>query len=155
MAAKGKKTPSTGGSGDHDHDVGYGKPPKRTQFKPGKSGNRRGRPKGTKNLRTDLEEELNENIVVHEGDQARRMSKQRAVVKALVNRTLKGDARAASSLLSTMMKLIDTGTAAEPEEPEELHADDLEILEAYRQRILRAASQERSPRRRSNRQKSS
>jgi hypothetical protein len=149
MATKGK-TPPTGGA---ENDVGYGKPPQRTQFKRGKSGNPRGRPKGTKNLKTDLQEELAEKILVQEGDQARRMSKQRAVVKALVNRTLKGDARAASSLLSTMMKLIETGTAAEPEEREELHADDLEILEAYRQRILRADSQKRSRRSRSNKQK--
>jgi Family of unknown function (DUF5681) len=31
-----------------DYDVGYGKPPKTTQFQPGQSGNRRGRPKGAK-----------------------------------------------------------------------------------------------------------
>jgi len=151
MAIKGK-TPPKGGA---ENGVGYGKPPQRTQFKRGKSGNPRGRPKGTKNLKTDLQEELAEKILVQEGDQARRMSKQRAVVKALVNRTLKGDTRAANSLLSTMMKLIDTGTAAEPEEPEELHADDLEILEAYRQRILRAASQDRRRRSRSNKKKGS
>ncbi len=46
---------STGG-----YDVGYRKPPKHTRFKPGQSGNPRGRPKGTKNLKTDLIEELGE-----------------------------------------------------------------------------------------------
>jgi hypothetical protein len=51
MAAK-KTPPAKGDSGDYQ--VGYGKPPKHTQFKPGKSGNPQGRPKGTKNLKTDL-----------------------------------------------------------------------------------------------------
>lgn len=32
-----------------DNDVGYAKPPKHTRFKPGQSGNPRGRPKGAKN----------------------------------------------------------------------------------------------------------
>jgi hypothetical protein len=79
MAANGKP-PAKGGSGGYP--VGYGKPPKHTQFKPGKSGNPQGRPKGTKNLKTDLAEELCEKILVHEGGQARKLSKQRALVKA-------------------------------------------------------------------------
>ena len=44
------------------YEVGYGKPPKHTRFQPGQSGNPRGRPKGTKNLKTDLEEELSERV---------------------------------------------------------------------------------------------
>ena len=53
---------------DHDYEVGYGKPPKAGRFKPGQSGNPRGRPKGTLNLKTDLQQELAERISVREGD---------------------------------------------------------------------------------------
>ena len=37
--------------GGRAHEVGYGKPPKARQFKPGQSGNPKGRPKGSRNTR--------------------------------------------------------------------------------------------------------
>ena len=119
-----------------DYEVGYGKPPRHTRFQPGRSGNRRGRPKGTKNLKTDLMEELGEKIVVREGEQSQRVSKQRAVVKSLVARTLKGDGRAASLLTSMMIRLLDTGEGS-PEVAEPLHDDEREILRDFEDRVRR------------------
>ena len=53
-----------------EQQVGYGNPPKGSRFKKGQSGNRRGRPKGSKNLKTDLTEELQTEIKVREGPRA-------------------------------------------------------------------------------------
>jgi hypothetical protein len=92
-----------------DYDVGYGKPPKHSRFRKGKSGNPSGRPRGTKNLRTDLIEELAEKISVREGDRPTTISKQRAYIKTLVARSLKGDARAATILMNLMLRVFDLG----------------------------------------------
>ncbi len=132
--AEGKQPADQASTGDYE--VGYRKPPKRTRFQPGQSGNPRGRPKGTKNLKTDLMEELGEKIVIREGDQSRRVSKQRAVVKTLVTRTLKGDARAASLLMSMMLRLLETGEGA-PAVVEPLLDDEHDILGAFEERVKR------------------
>ena len=51
--------PPSGGS----HEIGYAKPPVATRFKPGKSGNPRGRPKGSKTQLPHLNEERLKDIV--------------------------------------------------------------------------------------------
>jgi Family of unknown function (DUF5681) len=58
-----------------DDKIGYGSPPKRTQFKPGQSGNPSGRPKGIRNFRTELLDELAESITIKEGDKDVTVSK--------------------------------------------------------------------------------
>jgi hypothetical protein len=128
--------PAASDAANKDYEVGFGKPPKRTQFKPGQSGNPRGRPKGTKNLKTDLTEELSERIVVREGEESRKVSKQRAVVKTLVAKTLKGDNRAGALLVSMMMRLLETGEGT-PDSEETLLEDEFEVMKAFEDRIRR------------------
>jgi hypothetical protein len=43
-----------------DYEVGYGRPPIHTRFKPGQSGNPAGRPKGAQNFATEIAAELKE-----------------------------------------------------------------------------------------------
>ena len=122
----------------NNNEVGYGKPPVESRFKPGQSGNPKGRPRGTKNLKTDLHEELQEKIVVREGDNTMRISKQRAIIKTLVAKTLKGDARAAYTLLNVMLRKleVDGGGEVEPE----LSADEAELLDgSVKELLLRKA----------------
>jgi len=47
-------------------EVGFGKPPRSTRFKPGQSGNPNGRPRGAKNFAVAIEQELAPRI--HDGD---------------------------------------------------------------------------------------
>ena len=92
-----------------DHEVGYRKPPLHTRFKKGQSGNPSGRPKDAKNLKTDLEEEMQEKIIVREGATRKEVSKQRAMIKALAAEAVQGDTRAATLLANLILKLLDTG----------------------------------------------
>ena len=77
-----------GTNGPGGYGVGYGRPPQHTRFKPGQSGNPKGRPKGTINLKTDLMEELSERISVSEGGKPKKLSKQRALLKSLVAKAI-------------------------------------------------------------------
>ena len=81
------------------YPIGYGKPPARTRFKKGQSGNPTGRPKGTPNFVTALERALGEQVVVNEGGQRRTVTKLEATVTQLVNKATMGDARATQQLL--------------------------------------------------------
>jgi hypothetical protein len=122
-----------------DDQIGYGNPPKTTRFKPGASGNPKGRPRRAKNLKTDLMEELREKVVIREGEQSRKVSKQRAVVKTLVAQTLKRDPRAATTLMSVLLKVVDPDAGAAPASPP-LDAQERDVLEALKTRLLNEAA---------------
>src|SRR6266851_783466 len=115
-------------SQQEDDKVGYRKPPARTRFQPGKSGNPNGRRKGSVNLKTDLRSELSERIHIREGERSLRVSKQRAMLKAMVAKALKGDARAATVVLMLVGRLFEPELA---EEVPALTSDDQAILERF------------------------
>lgn len=77
-----------------DDPVGYGRPPKHTQFVKGKSGNPKGRPKGSRNFSTLLHDELNVKIPITENGNRRKITKQQAMVKQLANKGAAGDLKA-------------------------------------------------------------
>jgi hypothetical protein len=111
MSRKGKN----GGDQGDDDEVGYGRPPKRTRFQPGKSGNPKGRPKGSKGLPTLVQEELKARIPVTEGGVTKRMSKGQAIVKRLFSGALKGELKA-TALISTLSR-VDSDNRLAVDEP--------------------------------------
>lgn len=121
---------------DKDNKVGYKNPPKSTQFKPGQSGNPKGRPKGLKNLSTDLKDELEEKIVVTEGGKTLELTKQRAMLKTLMAKALKGDTKAANSLITLTLGIEQSESSRSGQEllPEE----DQAILASLKARLLEA-----------------
>jgi hypothetical protein len=82
-----------------DYEIGYGKPPKKHQFKPGQSGNRRGRPKGTKNTATLLREILDRKIELRIGPSVRKITVREGILTRITDRALKGDTKSADFVL--------------------------------------------------------
>jgi hypothetical protein len=88
-----------------DDEVGYGKPPRKHQFKPGESGNPKGRRKGSKGLKTELTEELNERVAITVEGKRINVSKKRLIIKALAAKAAKGNVPAAEKLISLIIQL--------------------------------------------------
>lgn len=120
--------------GNPDYTVGYKNPPKSSQFHKGQSGNPHGRPKGTKNLKTDLQEELRESIRVTEGGRTVVISKQRAMIKRTIELSLKGNIQAThlvTKLIAGYLALDETEEHAVP-----LSSDDRVILAEFLEKRL-------------------
>ena len=109
-------------------DVGYGRPPKHTQFKKGQSGNPQGRPRSTPSFKSDLAAELQEKLAVTENGKERRITKQRAFIKTLTAAAIKKDIRAVNALLACMRFF---GVGLEEQTTEDLDLDDLDLIENY------------------------
>ena len=114
--------------------VGYGRPPIHRRFAPGVSGNPQGRPRGSKNLKSDVLEEIKEKVMVREGEKSRSISKQRAIVKAVVLRALRGDSKAVSTLVALLLRFQEAATGEEA--PIALAAEDLAILDRFAERTV-------------------
>ena len=118
---------------ERDYEVGYGKPPRHTRFKPGRSGNPRGRPSGSKNLSTLLNEALNEPVIVAENGGQRKISKRRAIIKQLVNQSAKADLRATKILLDILQE-IERRTESAPSAISSFGPADEKVIEQLKAR---------------------
>ncbi len=107
------------------YEVGYGRPPTHTRFRPGRSGNPKGRPKGAKNETTILHEIMNRPIEIRESGRARKISVLAAILLKFAENALKGDPRSATFLLNRYGSVKDT------DETPESSQEDKEILAAF------------------------
>lgn len=89
-----------------DDEVGYGKPPKKHQFQKGQSGNPKGRKKGARGLKTDLQAELVSKMTIQINGKAITATKQRLMLKTLTARAAAGDTRSTDKLVDIIAKVI-------------------------------------------------
>lgn len=118
-----------------DYEVGYGKPPKETRFKKGQSGNPKGRPRGSRNFKTDLLDTLKAPVQLKEKGRPKTVSTQQAALLRLREKALGGDARA-------LDRLIDLARIHNDEDMAEAAAaalapTDREIIEGFAARMQR------------------
>jgi hypothetical protein len=123
------------------NNVGYRNPPEHSRWRKGQSGNRSGRPKSAANFADDLMAELSQLVRISENGKVRRITKRRALIKALTSNSIKGNARAASLLISLCARFIEADPSGQAQA--ELSARDRKIVEDYleRQVQLRLAKQ--------------
>jgi Family of unknown function (DUF5681) len=87
-----------------DEKVGYGKPPKKNQFKPGKSGNPSGRPKVHLPLHEIVLKEAHSPISLKLNGKQVKSTKIEVVTQQLLNKAMKGDNASMKLAFSTIAK---------------------------------------------------
>jgi Family of unknown function (DUF5681) len=100
---------------DSQFEVGCGKPPKSGQFAKGKSGNPKGRPKGSKNLATILLREASQPVLVNGPKGTRKVTKLQAAAMQLSTKAAQGDHRASRELFSLVERsefAVNAGSAS-------------------------------------------
>jgi hypothetical protein len=75
----------------NSYEVGYGKPPKNTQFQKGVSGNPTGRPKKAADFHSIFLKESESLMTIIDNGQRRRISKLEGIAKQLHNKALTGN----------------------------------------------------------------
>jgi hypothetical protein len=116
--------------------VGYRKPPKRTQFPKGVSGNPAGRPAGKRNLATVLQETLNQPVVVIEDGEKKTVTKMEAAIKRMVDKATAGDMHAFRVLSALMLSSEESANGLSTSE---LAESDQKILQGLMRRFEKAS----------------
>jgi len=114
--------------------AGRGNPPKHTQFKKGVSGNKKGRPKGSKNLSTLLMAAARDEVTATIDGKQRRISKIQATAMQLATKAAGGDKAAMASFLDWVDEIETRAAAAKPAEFPFSEAD-LQVLHAIHERM--------------------
>jgi hypothetical protein len=109
---------------ERQYEVGYAKPPKHSRFQKGRSGNPKGRPKGSKGFATIVRHELEAPVEVRENGRVRKISKRQVIIKQMVNKAAAGNQRATELLLLKMALLHRDWQ--EPGRPDGLDSEALE-----------------------------
>lgn len=113
-----------------DYETGYMKPPKSGQFKPGQSGNPKGRPSDSKNTYKLLDDIVNEKVQITKNGRPVRISKKQAMLLQAVNKAVQGDLKALQTLLP-MMTAVDNRNEELAKVADAIRQDDKEILTQY------------------------
>src|SRR5581483_3700549 len=111
-----------------------GNPPENTRFKPGTSGNRKGRPKGSKNLSTLMMEAARDQVSATIGGKKQKISKIQATTMQLATKAAGGDNAAITKFLNWVDEIETRAAAARPAQFP-LSEADLEVLRAVYERM--------------------
>jgi hypothetical protein len=118
---------------NEDYTIGFQKPPKDRRFVKGKSGNPKGRPKGSHNPATILDKACRERIRVTTNGKVRYLSKYEAAMLQLLNKSASGDLKAMQLLLGWLTWRVNSEQESVP--PISPHESDKLVMESIINRI--------------------
>jgi Family of unknown function (DUF5681) len=98
------------------YKVGKWRPPIETQFQRGQSGNPKGRPRGRRNMKTIVEEALDEPVSIQVAGKLRTVPMREAIVRAHAAKAKQGDVRSAGFVFNLLPQ---TGPLVGPEVEQE------------------------------------
>ncbi len=119
------------------YSIGYRKPPEDSRFKAGQSGNPKGRPKGSRNLATEIEAEMNARVPITENGKKKKVSQRKIIAKQLVRKAAQGDPKAIPIIMNHDLRIQHAKTTAEATEPEKISAEDQLVMQSIIDRIRR------------------
>ena len=141
--AKSPKAPKS------DYKVGHGKPPQSGQFKPGHSGNIKGRPKGLPTTDQIFVREAARLAKVDIGGKFAFISKKEVVMRQLFNLAAKGDLRAMAMIFNYEARMNNGQEFAPGNEPPDLAAmsllNDGEVLSRISARLQHVLGKKDEP----------
>lgn len=85
-----------------DFSVGYKKPPRHTQFKPGQSGNPKGRPRQPTTIADVVAKQLRKRVTVTMGGKAETVPMLHAIAMKLVSQAANGDHKSTAMVLGAL-----------------------------------------------------
>ena len=135
-----------GENDDQPYEVGYKRPPMGTRFQPGRSGNPKGRPRGSRNWSTIIAEAASRRRTIGVGGKKVRMSGSEAVAEQMVINAIKGCPKARRDFLNEMRfdrQREAAAPAADSPRPQSISASDEALLAEFFKRA-RAASEDES-----------
>ena len=121
-----------------DYKIGYGKPPRANQFKPGQSGNRAGRKKGSKNFATMFEAAMNDKVVITLNGAKKKVTKMEAALMQQANKAAGGDAKAMKLIMDILADVQireARGVGVEADTSEDKKAHHTRVIEILRARF--------------------
>ena len=113
---------------DESYKVGRGKPPLHSRYKPGRSGNPAGRPKGTRNIKTAMVEEFLREVTAKEGGRAVKRPAVAVLTRVMIGKAIQSESKTGLALLEVAMRLEVSGPPANDDAPQ---PEDEAILAAY------------------------
>jgi hypothetical protein len=91
-----------GATDNLDNAVGYKKPPRRTQFRPGQSGNPKGRPKKVKTVEEVFAKQLSKSLTLTIAGKRQKKSMFEAITMQQISKALSGDHRATTMIIKIL-----------------------------------------------------